>query len=239
MKNVAIDIGNTFAKIGIFENGIFQQMIPQLSYEQVIVHLHSIQPQYVIVSSVRQVEAGWLAALQNIATKVLVLHNAMPVPLEKRYDTPETLGVDRIAAAVGASVLFPQQHCMVIDLGTCITYDLVEAPGIFQGGIISPGMQMRFKAMHTFTGKLPLIAAEPSVALLGKSTKTAMQSGVVNGLLAEIHDFIDQYSRLLTKINVILCGGDATFFANRIKYPNFVIHELVLVGLNRILEYNV
>jgi len=124
-------------------------------------------------------------------------------------------------------------------MGTCITYDLVDVDNNFHGGIISPGVQMRFKAMNTSTKRLPLLEPQPIPTLVGKSTKHGMQSGVMNGLLAEINGLIEAYDKILTNINVIFCGGDTSYFANRIKYPNFVVPELVLIGLNRILEYNV
>jgi type III pantothenate kinase len=205
--------------------------------------VQSIHPQKIMVSSVSYSEEQLKDEFAKITTNVYLLKSNTPVPLIKLYDTPETLGADRVAAAIGATVLYPENNCLVIDMGTCITYDLVDANNNFHGGIISPGVRMRFKAMNTFTKRLPLL--EPDgipdriPELIGKNTKHAMQSGVMNGLLAEINGLIEAYGRVLTNINVIFCGGDATYFANRIKNPNFVVPELVLIGLNRILEYNV
>jgi type III pantothenate kinase len=163
----------------------------------------------------------------------------MPVPLVKDYDTPETLGADRVAAAVGATVLFPDEELVVIDMGTCITYDYVDRREHFQGGLISPGMRMRFQAMHTFTLRLPLIEAIEVPSLIGKSTRHAMQSGVMNGLIAEINGIVDAYRSQSPNCRVVLCGGDVPFFESLLKPPIFVVSELVLIGLNRILQYNV
>ena len=215
----------------------------KLSYPELVNYVQSIHPQQIMVSSVSYSEEQLKDEFSKITPNIYLLKSNTPVPLTKRYDTPETLGADRVAAAVGAKVLYPKNNCLVIDMGTCITYDLVDAEDNFHGGIISPGVRMRFKAMNTFTKRLPLLEPDgiPNgiPELIGKNTKHAMQSGVMNGLLAEINGLIEEYDKVLTNINVIFCGGDATYFANRIKKPNFVVPELVLIGLNRILEYNV
>jgi type III pantothenate kinase len=237
--NLSIDLGNTYAKTGLFEDSKLIETNWKLTYPALIAYVQSVRPQRIMVSSVSYSEEQLRAEFSNITTEIYLLKSTTPVPIKKLYDTPETLGADRVAAAVGARVLYPDKSCVVIDMGTCITYDLVGLDDNFYGGIISPGVRMRFKAMNTFTKRLPLLEPEPIPELIGKSTKHAMQSGVMNGILSEINGFVEEYSKVLTNINVILCGGDATYFANRIKNPNFVIPELVLIGLNRILEYNV
>ena len=241
--NLSIDLGNTYAKTGLFSGGKLVETHWKLTYDELVNYVQSIYPQRIMVSSVSYSEEQLKEEFSKITTEIYLLKSTTPVPLIKLYDTPETLGADRVAAAIGAKVLYPQNNCLVIDMGTCITYDLVDADDNFHGGIISPGMRMRFKAMNTFTKRLPLL--EPDGIpdgipdLIGKNTKHAMQSGVMNGLLAEINGLIEAYDKVLTNINVIFCGGDATYFANRIKNPNFVVPELVLIGLNRILEYNI
>ena len=241
--NLSIDLGNTYAKTGLFSEGKLVETNWKLSYPELVNYVQSIHPRRIMVSSVSYSEEQLKDEFSKITSNVYLLKSTTPVPLTKRYDTPETLGADRVAAAVGAKVLYPKNNCLVIDMGTCITYDLVDAEDNFHGGIISPGVRMRFKAMNTFTKRLPLLEPDgiPNgiPELIGKNTKHAMQSGVMNGLLAEINGLIEEYDKVLTNINVIFCGGDATYFANRIKNPNFVIPELVLIGLNRILEYNV
>jgi type III pantothenate kinase len=236
---LSIDLGNTYAKTGLFDDLKLIETNWKLTYPELISYVQSVRPQRIMVSSVSYSEEQLRAEFADITTEIHLLKSTTLVPIKKLYDTPETLGADRVAAAVGARVLYPDKSCIVIDMGTCITYDLVGLDDNFYGGIISPGVRMRFKAMNTFTKRLPLLEPEPIPELIGKSTKHAMQSGVMNGILSEINGFVEEYSKVLTNINVILCGGDATYFANRIKNPNFVIPELVLIGLNRILEYNV
>ena len=237
--NLSIDLGNTYAKTGLFEGEKLIETNWKLTYPALIKYAQNVRPQKIMVSSVSYSEEQLQAEFADITTEIYLLKSTTPVPIKKLYDTPETLGADRVAAVVGARVLYPDKSCIVIDVGTCITYDLVGLDDNFYGGIISPGVRMRFKAMNTFTKRLPLLEPEPIPEFIGKSTKHAMQSGVMNGILSEINGFVEEYSKGLTNINVILCGGDATYFANRIKNPNFVIPELVLIGLNRILEYNV
>ena len=237
--NLSIDLGNTYAKTGLFLGGRLVETRWKLTYDELVNYVQNVNPQRIMVSSVSSSEERLKDELSKITTEIYLLKSTTPVPLIKRYDTPETLGADRVAAAVGAKVLYPEKNCLVIDMGTCITYDLVDAADNFHGGIISIGVRMRFKAMNTFTKRLPLLEPDGIPDLIGKNTKHAMQSGVMNGLLAEINGLIEEYDKVLTNINVIFCGGDATYFANRIKNPNFVVPELVLIGLNRILEYNV
>jgi type III pantothenate kinase len=241
--NLSIDLGNTYAKTGLFSEGKLVETNWKLTYDELIKYVQSIRPQRIIASSVNHSEEQLKEEFSKITADIYLLKSITPVPLIKLYDTPETLGADRVAAAIGAKVLYPQNNCLVIDMGTCITYDLVDSEDNFHGGIISPGVRMRFKAMNTFTKRLPLLEPDGITSgipdLIGKNTKHAMQSGVMNGLLAEINGLIEAYGKVLTNINVIFCGGDASYFANRIKYPNFVVPELVLIGLNRILEYNV
>jgi type III pantothenate kinase len=135
--------------------------------------------------------------------------------------------------------LFPEQNVLVVDMGTSITYDLLDSLGTFQGGLISPGVRMRFKALHTFTKRLPLFDPEKDPGFIGKSTKQAMQSGVMNGTLAEIEGIINRYRHEIPSLCVVLCGGDLPFFESSLKPPIFAVPELVLIGLNRILTYNV
>jgi type III pantothenate kinase len=237
--NLSIDLGNTYAKTGLFAEGKLVETNWKLTYQELINYAQAVHPKQIMISSVSYSEEKLQREFSTITPKIYLLKNTTSVPLTKLYDTPETLGADRVAATIGAKVLYPKSNCVVIDMGTCITYDLVDADDNFHGGIISPGVQMRFKAMNTFTKRLPLLEPEPIPTLIGKSTNHAMQSGVMNGLLAEINGLVEAYDKVLTNINVIFCGGDASYFANRIKYPNFVVPELVLIGLNRILEYNV
>jgi type III pantothenate kinase len=161
------------------------------------------------------------------------------MPVVSLYKTPETLGLDRLAAAIGAHGLFPDEDLLVIDAGTAITFDLIERNGTFAGGNISPGLRIRFRALHEFTKKLPLIEASDDFQVIGQSTEEAIRAGVINGMVFEIDGTIDLIRKKIPEIRPVLTGGDAHFFERRLKNPIFVKFEVTLIGLNRILEYNV
>ncbi len=238
---IAVDLGNTYAKTGLFDvAGTLLETHGSFTVAELINYVKAKQPERLIISSTghsEEIIRSWFAF--SPATMVWLTPET-PVPLQKLYDTPQTLGADRVAAVIGARGLFPDQNSLVIDMGTCITYDYVDTQDNFHGGLISPGLRMRFKAMHSFTQRLPLI--EPSQefpSLVGKSTMHAMQSGVMNGLIAELQGIIEQYHSIYPDFQVILCGGDAPLFESRLKEPIFAAPELVLLGLYRILNYNV
>ncbi|GAB3336314.1 type III pantothenate kinase [Larkinella ripae] len=239
--NIAIDWGNSAVKAGFFEKGELTAVYSQLTVENVRELVGMTPPAAVVISSTNR-PAEQLRELLPLQPETiwLVVDGNTPVPMEKRYDTPNTLGTDRIASAVGAKVRFPQEACLVIDMGTCVTYDYVDADSVFHGGMISPGFRMRFRAMHSFTERLPLVEPdERRPSLLGKNTRQAMQAGVINGLLAELNGIIDAHRRENPAVKVVICGGDAPFFESSLKPPIFVVPELVLIGLNRILQHNV
>ncbi len=235
MKNLAVDLGNTRAKIAFFEGNTLLESKKGLLLEE-LSELIKNHEGGLIVSSVTKT-ADELSLLFGNFKNVLILSADTPLPIQKNYDTPHTLGVDRLAAAVGANFLFPNENCLIIDMGTAIKYDYVSKTGIFEGGIISPGLRIRFEALHTFTKRLPLIEAEGIPDLIGKSTKTCIQSGVVNGIIHEANGFIEEYQKL-GDCKVILSGGDANFFEMSLKKPTFVVSEIVLIGLNQILRQN-
>ncbi len=147
--------------------------------------------------------------------------------------------MDRLAGVCGAIELFKETDTLVIDAGTCITYDFVDKQKNYFGGSISPGLKMRFKAVHTFTAKLPLVDSANAVGLIGDSTESSIQSGVINGMIAEIEGIIMRYQDKYPGLRVILCGGDTAFFENKLKASIFAAPDLVLIGLNSILIYNV
>ena len=236
--NIVVDSGNTFSKIGWFEGEKLIRYTTHLEFPELIRHIRAELPEYLFFSSVGRTQEEFLEALDE-PVRVMGLTPDTPLPISKHYDTPQTLGADRIAAAAGANFIFPGEDLVVIDMGTCITYDLIDRNAAFQGGIISPGVRMRFNAMHTFTKRLPLFEPEKEPDLIGKSTRQAMQSGVMNGTLAEIEGIIERYRRKYPTLRVVLCGGDAAFFESNLKPPIFAVPELVLIGLNRILTYNV
>jgi type III pantothenate kinase len=170
---------------------------------------------------------------------VRMLDHQTPLPLTNNYRTPETLGKDRLACAAGAAFLFPKKDVLVIDAGTCIKYEFVSHRGIYEGGAISPGLEMRFNALHTFTDKLPLLHPATEAPLIGNDTRDAILSGIMKGTLLEIRGFIKEYEILFPELQLIITGGDASFFDKQLKNSIFADPFLVLRGLNFILRHNV
>lgn len=236
--NLVVDYGNSAAKVGIFDHQNLMEKHSFTTNEELQKFLGSVSAEHVIVSSVTTDAQEVLKWINNSGRK-FILHHTLPLPINNLYLTPATLGVDRLAGVCGARQLFPFQNCLVIDSGTCIKYDFVNKDGDYLGGSISPGMKMRFQAVHTFTARLPLITPAEKAKLVGDSTETCIQSGVINGMIAEIDGIIQQYQLKFGDLRVILCGGDAMFFENKLKASIFASPELVLIGLNSILIYNV
>jgi type III pantothenate kinase len=235
--NLVVDYGNSAAKVGIFDH---QNLVESLTFQALDAlqkFLTASSADQIIISSVNE-NTEQILPYSN-ARKKFVLSPDLPLPIKNKYATPRTLGMDRIASACGAWALFPFENSLSIDAGTCITYEFLDKEGNYRGGAISPGLSMRFKAVHTFTAKLPLISPKQNVSLIGDSTETSIQSGVINGLLGEIEGFIARYEKEFGSLRVILCGGDARFFENQLKASIFASPELVLIGLNSILNYNV
>jgi type III pantothenate kinase len=161
------------------------------------------------------------------------------VPVINKYTTPETLGKDRLAGVVGAMQLMPASDVLVIDAGTAITYDIVTATGEYLGGAISPGITMRYKALHAFTSRLPLLEFYDDTQLIGSDTSSAIHSGVLNGAAAEMEGIIQQYRQLYPELKIILTGGDQNYFDKRLKIKTFAAPNLILEGLNLILDFNI
>jgi type III pantothenate kinase len=237
MKNASIDFGNTRIKIGLFNNDSLLEIFRVATLSETAELLIANSVQNAIVSSVTLSNLE-ISEKINFLKSLIYLDYNTPLPIKNNYATPKTLGYDRIAAAVGANLRYPNQNCLIIDIGTAIKYDLVSDKNAFEGGIISLGRRMRFNALHTFTKKLPLLDTVEIPELIGQSTETCMSSGVMNGITAEINGIIDEYLKKL-KLRVLICGGDAPYFETKIKYPTFATPNLVLEGLNRILQYNV
>ena len=192
-----------------------------------------------ILSTVIEAKRELIACLNSRLKRFFFLDERMRLPIDIRYQTPETLGKDRIAAAVGANFLQPEKDILVIDAGTAVTYEVLMASGIYLGGNISPGMTTRFRALNRFAKQLPLVSEKEDVPLLGSSTETAILAGVVNGMVYEMDGYIDELQKKYPGIYVFLTGGHSFYFEKRLKNTIFAVLNLVLIGLNRILEYNV
>jgi len=235
--NAAIDIGNTKCKIGFFENDALQSITDGIGLSKVAPLLSEEKTSRVIVSSVGA-DISQLVEELSVLHRVTVLTHKLSLPLTLDYHSKETLGTDRIAGVAGALHLYPQKNCLVIDVGTCITYDVITAAGVYVGGAISPGVELKLKSMNTFTARLPLIDKPEWTNLPGKDTRTSMVNGVLYGTLAEMEGMIDRFSKQFADLHVLLCGGGSNFFESNIKHHIFVRSELVLIGLNSILRHN-
>ena len=237
MKNLVIDIGNTRIKSAIFEENqlLDDQVFDNL--DQALESWSKLEFSRSLISSVSRQEEELRDALPF---SFQFLNHQTPIPLKNGYSTPHTLGLDRICAAVGAWELSGRTPVLAIDLGTCITYELVNHQGTYLGGAISPGLAMRAKAMHQFTAKLPEVSL-PSGVLpdWGDSTQSCLQVGIRKGVEFEIKGFIEAYSLKFPEIKVFICGGDAQSFESIAKDHIFVVPNLVLYGLNTILNHNV
>lgn len=236
--NLVIDHGNTRIKAGLFQE---ERLLETFSFpdknalQDFLTHHH---PENLIICSVAG-SADEILSWAKVGKNKWMLHSALPLPITIGYETPATLGTDRIAAVCGALLYFPGGNCLVIDAGTCITYEFLDHELIYRGGSISPGIKMRFRALHTFTARLPLVEElEKEIPLTGATTETSILSGVVNGATAEIKGMIEKYRHQYPNLGVILCGGDHYLFENQLKPSIFVAPELVLKGLNRILLHN-
>ena len=238
MTNLVIDYGNSSAKVGIFEDHTLSDKLVISDTAELKKFLSESQIENFIVSSVSH-DAVEVSSWAINAKRKFILHHTLPLPITNRYGTPTTLGPDRLAGVCGAHQMFPGKNSLVIDAGTCITYDFIDSAGSFLGGGISPGLSMRFQAVHTFTKKLPLVPRVDQIGLIGTNTGECIQSGVINGLIEEINGIISRYQEKFTDLRVIFCGGDVHFFENKLKASIFAVPELVLSGLNSILIYNV
>ncbi|MBI3218246.1 MAG: type III pantothenate kinase [Bacteroidetes bacterium] len=234
--NLVVDVGNTRIKAATFDGEQLLESFQFATVNDLREGIKNLTFQYVLICSVNQ-EAEEFNFLQPTVKKFF-LSPQLPLPIKNAYATPRTLGVDRLAGACGAYALYPGKNCLVVDAGTCINYEFLDDSGTYHGGAISPGIDMRFKAMHTFTARLPLVERNENANWIGNSTESCMQSGVMNGVVAEVENTIAWYREKYPSVVVLICGGDAPFFENRLKPTIFAAPDLVLKGLNRILRYN-
>ena len=239
--NLVVDIGNSLVKIAVFQEDILLKKKISLR-QDFLKNLEELSQKYpeirfAMLSSVSKTPSTWIERLKK-QYQLYILDQQLPQLFNNLYATPTTLGNDRIALVSAACKKFPGKNVLVIDAGTCVTYDFKNTRDSYFGGAISPGLQMRFRALHTFTENLPLLEPEDEVKLVGDSTKTSMQSGVIFGLSAEIEGVITQYEALFKDLTVIFTGGDAQFLCKRFKNSIFANSNFLLEGLNYILEFN-
>jgi len=243
LLNLVTDIGNTRSKAGLFQGG---ELVEQWSWAhekfsfellKTIATNHRVQN--IILSTVRQLpeDSGWASIEDDFFC--LLLSETTPLPFQNLYRTPQTLGKDRLAAVAGAQALFPGQACLVVDAGTCITYEVLTAEGAYTGGNIAPGLRMRLQAMHTFTAKLPLTEPGETENRIGYNTQSALMNGAQEGILFEIAGYANYCREQFGTVQILLTGGDADFLSKKLKSEIFVDQNLVLRGLDQILSYNV
>jgi type III pantothenate kinase len=236
--NLIIDIGNTRAKLAVFKNGIVQKKITS-SIKNIPKSIEKLQKEYVfkngIISSVSKFDSTILKKKGFI--KLIELSHHTKIPFINKYDTPATLGVDRIALTSGAVIKYPKKNVLIIDAGTCITYDFVNEKKEYLGGAISPGIAIRYKSLHQFTANLPQLEIS-NYKLTGTNTKSSIHSGVLNGIFLEIDGIIDQYKAKYQNLTIVLTGGDTNFLSKKLKSTIFANPNFLLEGLNSILIHN-
>ncbi len=232
--NLIVDIGNTRTKVAFVEENCIKK-IDFLASKSI--NIDFLQEKYcnsrIIISSVKTLDSNIQLSTNNI-----IFNNQTRLPIINEYKS-SSIGMDRLAAAVGASDLFPNEDCLIIDLGSAITIDFLTAKGVYKGGNISLGMAFRFHALHNFTSKLPLIDENGSVSICSDNTEDAIRSGVINSIVFELESYMSRYKEKYSNIKIILTGGDSKYFAKQFKNRIFANENLVLIGLNRILNYNV
>ena len=243
--NLIIDVGNTFVKLAVFSKGEMQKHLItsptkfETDFKTLFKTLVQDFPDIYkgIVSSVGDFEQQQFISDQ-LGFQCLELNHKLKFPFTNNYTTPKTLGVDRMALATEAIRIYPNNNVLIVDAGTCITYDFVDAAAVYHGGAISPGIRLRYKALHDFTKNLPLLDTKMPNNIVGNSTENAIHSGVVFGVLMEIEGAREDYAKKYSDLTVILTGGDCEFLSNRLKNGIFANSNFLLGGLNFILEFN-
>jgi len=239
---LAIDVGNTRIKGAVFEDAnlletfVFLKTELQVSIENILKKHKKVSN--IIVASVSDLDKQTFLDFEELI-KIHFVSNNDPFPFVNCYETPQTLGIDRLVLAAGATLQFPKQNRLVIDAGTCVTYDFIDINNNYLGGSISPGLRLRYEALHNYTAKLPLLTLENPEYLVGKSTSESIHSGVVNGMVFEIDGFIDEYKALYPNFIIILTGGDTEFLAKRLKNTIFANSNFLLESLNQTFQYKI
>jgi type III pantothenate kinase len=239
--NLIIDVGNTLVKLAVYQAGMlqFKKIFRNDDFVDVLLLVSNkfLNIDNAIISSVSHITKGQLAALEDLYP-LLVLDYKIKLPFANLYETPSTLGVDRIALVSAAVFQYPDKNVLIIDAGSCITYDFMNKENQYLGGAISPGLEMRYRALHEFTANLPFLEIKNPKSPIGSSTNMAMHAGVVSGTLLEIEGFISSYKLQYDDLTIILTGGDAHFLRDSLKSDIFANSNFMMEGLNFILENN-
>ena len=239
--NLIVDVGNTYVKFAIYskKNLIYKTSFELSEFKKQYKALKKEYPKvkFAIISSVGRLLKKQIEIIEEDMI-VFELNSNTKLPFNNLYETPRTLGVDRMALVSASVDQFPDKNVLIIDAGTCITYDFITDKNDYLGGAISPGIRLRYKSLNNLTANLPLLETKRPKTIIGDSTETSIHSGVVVGIIKEIDGIIDQYQEEYPDLTVILTGGDAKFLSNQLKNSIFANSNFLLEGLNFILEYN-
>jgi type III pantothenate kinase len=239
MFSLCLDFGNTRLKAAVFEGDAIKEAV--VLRDHVVEHLQSLIDQYHPEQSILSSVIDHPEAVDEVLSKHTKFHrlnNRSRLPITIPVGKPETVGADRLALASAAVHLFPGKNNLAIGLGSCITYNFINNSSELIGGSISPGMEMRFRAMHQFTARLPLVQADWNVPLVGYDTQTNLQSGVVLGMAKEMDGIIDAYKERYGNFNALLTGGDIRIFESHLKNKIFADPDLIFKGLYAISQLN-
>jgi type III pantothenate kinase len=237
--NLIVDIGNSSSKLALFKGKkkLSQTRITEFDKLEIKAFLDDCKIEKAIISSTRELPEQFAEIHFPNIPKIHYLSHESLLPFKIEYDTPLTLGTDRIAAVAGALLQFPDSDLLVIDAGTAITFDYVLA-GSYKGGNISPGINMRFRALNKFTDRLPLVHPTENFSFPGRNTNDAIAAGVITGVTYEINEYIRTFENKITDFKIILTGGDSEFLKDKIDHHIAYLPDIVIDGLNYILEYN-
>ncbi len=239
--HLIIDVGNTRIKAAVFEQNTLVELFV-FTKDVFLTEINFILNKFpkikkLVVASVGNVEKEAFLSLKSKAEIHFITHESK-FPFTNLYSTPTTLGIDRMVLASGAVLQHPNQNRLVIDMGTCITYDFIDENDNYLGGAISPGLRLRYESLHQHTAKLPLLTKNYPETFIGNSTQESIHSGVINGVASEIDGFIELYKTQYAKFIIILTGGDAEFLAIRLKNTIFANSNFLLESLNQTFQYN-
>jgi len=239
---LTIDIGNTRIKGAVFEEStaieyfVFSKKEVQKKIATIL--KKNIKITHLVIASVGSIDKKVFLDFEKECV-VWFITNDDDFPFTNNYATPKTLGIDRMVLAAGATLQYKDQNRLIIDAGTCVTYDFVDQNDVYHGGAISPGLRLRYESLHNFTAKLPLLHTENPSNVVGSSTAQAIHSGVVNGLVYEINGFVAEYREKFSNFIIILTGGDTEFLAKRLKNTIFANSNFLLESLNQIYLYKI
>lgn len=242
--NLCIDQGNSRIKVALFreDGSLVKSFIYRSFHSAEVERLFALYPiTDSIISSVANIEPAVVNALNRLSRRFILFDHTTPVPIHNLYDTPQTLGQDRLAAAVGGNVLCPDTNLLIVDAGSAITYDFVSADNSYMGGNIAPGIKMRLTVLRQMTKKLPQVEVEENqlIPLFGRNTYDAIAAGVLRGIVFEVKGYMRTLAERVGEFTTIISGGSAPYIVNNLQQPVRAEKHLVLIGLNHILEYNI